>query len=223
MIRIIIFDKDPNCRYGIYEHLKMDYEIFVTKKSKDVFSLLYQTNINLIICDYPTTEIDIEQFIKNVKSVNEKTLILAISNKLSDNDKKRLLRNKIDDYMEKPLDLNELSFRVEHLLKIQISQYQRLIEIDNLKVDCDTQTVIYKGVDFDFFNKEFQILYHLLSYPNKIFTKRELVDLVCDNNEDINEENVRAYISLIRNKIKPIKEIEIVTIKGIGYKSVIKK
>lgn len=223
MIRVLVIDDDPEVRYGIYDYLKRDYEVYITKKENEVFNILNQTNINLIICDYPTIGIDIEPFIKNVKSINAKTLILAISVKLSDNNKKGLLRSKIDDYMEKPLDLNELSFRIEHLLKVQITQYQKLIEIDNLKVNCDTQTVIYKDVNVDFFDKEFQLLYHLLSYPNKIFTKRELVDLVCDNDEIINENTIRTYISLLRKKTNFMSEIEILTIKGIGYKGIIKK
>lgn len=223
MIRVLVKDDDPKVRYGIYDYLKRDYEVYITKKENEVFNILNQTNIHLIICNYFTLKVDMEQFIKNINSINDRTLILVISDKLSDIDKREVLRSKIDDYMEKPLDLNELSFRIEHLLKVQFSQYQRLIEIDNLKINCDTKTVIYKNIKLDFFDKEFQILYHLLSYPNKIFTKRELVDLVCDTNENINEDTIRTYVSLLRKKINFMSEIEILTIKGIGYKGIIKK
>lgn len=223
MIRILVLDDNPEVRYGIYDYLKKDYEVYITKKENEVFNILNQTNINLIIFDYSTVSLNLRHFISKIKEANSKISILVTSELLNDNDKKYLFESNIDDYIEKPIDMTELGFRIEHLLKNKSIQYKKIIETENLQINCDTQTVTYQNESLNFFSKEFQILYHLLSYPNKIFTKSELVDLVCDTNEDINEEIVRAYISLIRNKIKPIKEIEIVTIKGIGYKGVIKK
>lgn len=164
MIRVLVMDDDPKVRYGIYDYLKRDYEVYITKKENEVFNILNQTNIHLIICNYFTLKVDMEQFIKNINSINDRTLILVISDKLSDIDKREVLRSKIDDYMEKPLDLNELSFRIEHLLKVQFSQYQRLIEIDNLKINCDTKTVIYKNIKLDFLIKSFKFytIYYLI-------------------------------------------------------------
>lgn len=223
MIRILVYEDNPNYRYKIYEYLKSDYEVFITKKFKDVFQILNQTNINLMICDYSTIEIDIKQFIKKVKEINDRTLIMITSSKLGFEDKKKLLKNSIDDFIKKPFDMFELEFRVEHLLKGQTKQYKKFIEIENLKIECDTQTVIYNNEYLSFFNKEFQILYHLFSYPNRIFSKSELVELICNNDKIINENTIRTYINTLRRKIEKITELDIVTVKGVGYKGVIKE
>ena len=82
--------------------------------------------------------------------------------------------------------------------------------------------IVYCDNKLEFFNKEFQILYHLFSYPNMIFAKEELIELICDNDYYINENTIRTYINDLRRKLDIIDELEIVTVRGIGYKGIIK-
>ena len=223
MIRVLVLDDDPEVRYGIYDYLKRDYEIYVTKKENEVFNILNQTNINLIIFDYSIISVELKQFISKIREMNSKISIILISAILETKDRKCLVDSSIDAYMEKPIDMMELGFRIEHLLKKQSSQYRKKIEIDNLMINCETNTITYRDDTLEFFNKEFQILYHLFSYPNRIFSKNELVELICNNEQIISENTIRTYINTLRRKTEKIVELDIVTVKGIGYKGVIKK
>ena len=222
MIRVLVLDDDSEVRYGIYDYLKRDYEIYVTKKENEVFNILNQTNINLIIFDYSIISIELKQFISKIREMNSKISIIIISAILEAEDKKCLFDSSIDDYMEKPIDMMELGFRIEHLLKKQSHQYRKMIEIENLTINCETNTVTYKDDTLEFFNKEFQILYHLFSYPNRIFSKSELVELICNNEQIISENTIRTYINTLRKKTEKIVELDIVTVRGIGYKGTIK-
>ncbi len=223
MIKLLVLEDDPEVRYGIYDYLKQNYEVFVTKDEKEVFRILNQTNIDLIIFDYSIISINLKQFVAALKESNNKILTMILSDQLEDSDKKCLFQSDIDDYMNKPLDMMELQFRIEHLLKKQSNQYRKLIKTDDLTINCETNTVIYCDNKFEFFNKEFQILYHLFSYPNRIFAKEELIELICDSDYYINENTIRTYINDLRRKLDTIDELEIVTVRGIGYKGVIKK
>lgn len=222
MIRVLVLEDDPEVRYGIYDYLKRDYEVYITKKENEVFNILNQTNIHLIIFDYLIVNSDLKQFIKGIREINPKMFIISMSSNLENDYKRILIESNIDDYIEKPIDMLELGFRIEHLLRKQSSQYRKIVETTNLKINCETESIIYKDNTLEFFNKEFQILYQLFSYPNRIFSKGELVELICNNDQIINENTIRTYINTLRRKIKDIPELEIVTVKGIGYKGVLK-
>lgn len=222
MPRILVMDDDPEVRYGLYEYLKKYYDIFITKKESEIYNILNKTSINLIIFEYAVISIDIKAFINKVKELNNKISVIIISSPLKEDVKKILFECNIDDYVEKPLDMVELEFRIEHLMKRQSSQYRKMIEISNLTINCETNTITYKDNTLEFFYKEFQILYQLFSYPNRIFSKSELVELICSNDQIINENTIRTYINTLRRKTEEITELEIVTVKGIGYKGIIK-
>lgn len=222
MIKIIVLDDDPEVRYGIYDYLKKYYEIYITKDKKDVFKILNQTNINLVIFDYSLVNMSLNNFIDKLKEYDNKMLIITLSTKINDNAKKVLFNSKIDDYMNKPLDMQELQFRIDNLLRKQSSQFRKFITTENLIINCETNSLLYKKKELIFLNKEFQILYHLFSYPNRIFSKNELIELICDMGSAVNENTIRTYINTLRRKLKQIDELEIVTIRGIGYKGIIK-
>ena len=160
MIRLLVLDDDPEIRYGIYDYLKRDYEVYITKKEKDVFNILNQTNIDLIIFDYLMLNAEIKAFIDKIREINSQIIIMVISNPLTEIEEKNLLNNNIDDYMEKPLDMIKMEFRIEKLLKKQSYQYKKLIRNDNLIINCETNSIIHNNESIEFFNKEFQILYH---------------------------------------------------------------
>ncbi len=223
MIRLLVLDDDPEIRYGIYDYLKRDYEVYITKKEKDVFNILNQTNIDLIIFDYLMLNAEIKAFIDKIREINSQIIIMVISNPLTEIEEKNLLNNNIDDYMEKPLDMIKMEFRIEKLLKKQSYQYKKLIRNDNLIINCETNSIIHNNESIEFFNKEFQILYHLFSYPNRIFSKECLVELICNHEENINPSTIRTYINSIRRKVDVIPELDIVTVRGVGYKGIIKK
>lgn len=223
MIRVLVLDDDPDVRYGIYDYLKAGYEVYITKKEKEVYSILNQTNINLIIFDYSIISIELKRFIDKIRDINRHILLMIISNPLNETEEKNLLKNNIDDYMEKPLDMIKLQFRIEKLLKKQSYQYEKLIRNDNLIINCETNSIIYNDDNIEFFNKEFQILYHLFSYPNRIFLKECLVEIICNNEDYINQNTIRTYINSIRRKIDDIPELDIITVRGIGYKGIIRK
>lgn len=219
MIKILVCHNNPEIRYGIYNHLKNDYEVFITKSIKEIYSILNQTNIDILIFNCLVD--DVNNLVEKAREIRPKILTMFLSSLRNEKDKKKLLYIDIDDYIDKPFDMIELSFRIEHLLKKQCNEYKKIIETDNCKLNCETYTLTYKSTKYEFFNKEFQILYVLFSYPNKIFSKYELSELLYDGNY-FNENTIRTYINTLRKKISEIKELEIITIRGLGYKGIIK-
>ena len=99
MIKLLVLEDDPEVRYGIYDHLKQNYEVFVTKDEKEVFRILNQTNIDLIIFDYSIISINLKQFVAALKTSNDKILTMILSAQLEDSDKKCLFQSDIDEYI----------------------------------------------------------------------------------------------------------------------------
>ena len=171
MIKVVIFDNDPEVRYGIYNYFKQSYEVYVTKDENEVFEILNQTNVKLIIFDCSIISIGLSKFIDKLREHHNKILVMILSPALNANDRTEVFNSNIDDYMNKPIDMLELQFRIENLLRKQSSQYRRFITTNNLVINRETNSLSYHNEKIEFSNKEFQILYHLFSYPNKIFSK----------------------------------------------------
>ena len=146
--------------------------------------------------------------------------ILMVTAKDTYPDKKKGFDLGIDDYITKPIDMEELVLRVKALLRrARISQDKKLV-IGDIILDYDSLEVITPSDEISLPKKEFYLLYKLLSYPKKIFTRQDLLDDIWGYDTEVDERTVDVHIKRLREKFKDFKEFEIVTVRGLGYKGV---
>ena len=166
-------------------------------------------------------EIDGFEFARTVRKVNERIPILFMSAKDDLPSKQRGFRLGIDDYMVKPVDLDELVLRVRALLRRANIETERKISVGNLTLDADGMSAEVDGEEISLTTREFNIIYKLLSYPKKTFSRAQLMDEFWDVDSDASLRAVDVYMTKLRNKLSGCDGFKIVTVRGLGYKAVL--
>lgn len=182
---------------------------------------LYNTLYDLIISDIMLPGVDGFAFAENVRRVNKTIPILFMSARDDLPAKQRGFRLGIDDYMVKPIELDELVLRVRALLRRARIQADRKLTVGNLVLDADAMTAAVYGTEVPVTTREFNILYKLLSYPNKTFTRAQLMDEFWGVESDTGLRAVDVYITKLRDKFALCTGFEIRTVRGLGYKAVL--
>ena len=182
---------------------------------------MYSQLYDLIISDIMMPEIDGFEFARTVRKVNERIPILFMSAKDDLPSKQRGFRLGIDDYMVKPVDLDELVLRVRALLRRANIETERKISVGNLTLDADGMSAEVDGEEISLTTREFNIIYKLLSYPKKTFSRAQLMDEFWDVDSDASLRAVDVYMTKLRNKLSGCNGFKIVTVRGLGYKAVL--
>ena len=190
--------------------------------AKDAYNEMYNNLYDLIISDIMMPEIDGFEFAETVRRVNRHIPILFMSAKDDLPSKQKGFQLGIDDYMVKPLELDELLLRVRALLRRANIETQRRLEVGNLELDGDAMTAVVSGEEIPVTTREFNILYKLLSYPNKTFSRAQLMDEFWGVDSDTSLRAVDVYITKLRDKFSGCDGFEIKTVRGLGYKAVLK-
>lgn len=180
------------------------------------------TYIDLIISDIMMPGLDGYEFAKEIRKTNKSIPILFVTAKDTFESKEKGFEIGIDDYMVKPIDLNELLLRVKALLRRAKIVHEKQLVVGNTTLNLDSLKVIFDGKTLELPQKEFLILYKLLSFPDKIFTRGQIMQEFWPGDSDSLERTVDVHITRIREKLNKNKDFEIVTIRGLGYKAVIK-
>lgn len=183
---------------------------------------LYNSLYDLIISDIMMPGIDRFEFAKTVREVNDRIPILFMSARDDLPSKQKGFRIGIDDYMVKPIELAELEMRVRALLRRANIELDRKLAVGNLVLDADGMTAEIDGEEISVATREFNILYKLLSYPKKTFTRAQLMDEFWDADSDSGLRAVDVYITKLRDKFSGCDGFEIKTVRGLGYKAVLK-
>lgn len=183
---------------------------------------LYNSLYDLIISDIMMPGIDGFEFAKTVREVNDRIPILFMSARDDLPSKQKGFRIGIDDYMVKPIELAELEMRVRALLRRANIELDRKLAVGNLVLDADGMTAEIDGEEISVATREFNILYKLLSYPKKTFTRAQLMDEFWDADSDSGLRAVDVYITKLRDKFSGCDGFEIKTVRGLGYKAVLK-
>ncbi|WP_367932369.1 response regulator transcription factor, partial [Enterocloster citroniae] len=197
---------------------------FITKgclNARDAYDEMYNTLYDLIISDIMMPEIDGFEFARTVRQVNKTIPILFMSAKDDLNSKQKGFQFGIDDYMVKPIEVEELLLRVRALLRRANIEVERKITIGNLTLDADAVTAVVDGTELPVTTREFNILYKLLSYPNKTFSRGQLMDEFWGLESDIGLRAVDVYITGIRKKFSACDGFSLKTVRGLGYKAVL--
>lgn len=182
---------------------------------------MYSRLYDLIISDIMMPEIDGFEFAQTVRKVNKQIPILFMSARDDLPSKQKGFQLGIDDYMVKPVDLEELILRVRALLRRANIETERRITVGNLVLDADGMSAEINGEEVSLTTREFNIIYKLLSYPKKTFSRAQLMDEFWDVDSDTSLRAVDVYMTKLRNKLADCDGFKIVTVRGLGYKAVL--
>ena len=213
---------DKNLRKLITTYLQRNkYNTYEATNGEEALNVLDQSYIDLIVSDIMMPKMDGYELIKSLREAKYDVPILIITAKSEIEDKKEGFLLGADDYMVKPIDIEEMLLRIQVLLRRSKSASEKKIQIGDLLLNYNQLSVIKKDKVYNLAQKEFYLLYKLLSTPNTIFTRQELIEEVWGLESDSDYRTVDVHIKRIREKMKDVDEFEIVTIRGIGYKAII--
>jgi DNA-binding response OmpR family regulator len=196
------------------------YDVIPAENGEHALELLDRKHVDLIILDIMMPKMDGYTFTELLRENKCNTPILMVTAKETPRDKKKGFIIGTDDYMVKPFDEEELILRIAALLRRSRIVNEHKLVIGETTLDYDSLTVTKKDFSRELPNKEFMLLYKLLSYQNKIFTRRQLMDEIWDMDSETDERTVDVHINRIRDRFKDNSDFEIMTIRGLGYKAV---
>lgn len=221
MFHILIVDDDKNIRFVMKEILESNgYVAFTACDGEEAFEVLTREHIDLAIVDIMMPKLNGYEFTEELRAFNRDFPILMVSAKQLPEDRKRGFLAGIDDYMSKPIDPDELLLHIKALLRRFRIVNEKKIKIGEVVLDYDSYTVSRGEEHIELPQKEFQLLYKLLSYPGKIFTRIQLMDEIWGLECETNPETVTVHIGRLRRHFEGWEEFEIENIRGLGYKAV---
>ncbi len=222
MFKILVVEDDRALNQTVCSFLNQNgYETTGCLNATDAYDALYATIYDLILSDIMMPGIDGFEFAQNVRALNENIPILFMTARDDFASKQKGFHIGIDDYMVKPIDLDELFLRIGALLRRAKIAASRKLEIGSFVMDADEHTAYLNGKEIPMTNREFSILYKLLSYPKKTFTRTQLMDEFWDADTETAPRAVDVYMTKLRSKLAGCTDFEIVTVHGLGYKAVI--
>lgn len=221
MFHILVVDDDKNTRLLMRAVLEAEhYTVFTAENGEDALDVMDNEHIDLVVLDIMMPKMDGYEFTQTLRSVQNNLPILMVSAKQLPADRKRGFLVGTDDFMTKPVDEEEMLLRIKALLRrAQIASEHKIV-IGNVTLDYDALTVTRAGETQLLPQKEFQLLYKLLSYPGKIFTRIQLMDEIWGTATDTGWETVTVHIGRLRKRFDGWQEFEIESIRGLGYKAV---
>lgn len=223
MINILVVEDDIKLNQTVCTYLNdCGFNARGCLNANEAYDEMYNNIYELIISDIMMPEVDGFEFAENVRKVNRHIPILFMSAKDDLPSKQRGFQLGIDDYMVKPIVLDELLLRVRALLRRANIEMERRLAVGNLELDADAMTVAVNGEEIPVTTREFNIIYKLLSYPNKTFSRAQLMDEFWGIESETSLRAVDVYITKIREKFSECDGFEIKTVRGIGYKAVLK-
>ncbi len=221
MFHILVADDDKNTRLFMKTVLESaKYTVSTVCNGKEALSVLDREHIDLVVLDIMMPEMDGYSFTETLRENNNSLPILMVSAKQKPEDKKRGFIVGTDDYMTKPIDEEEMLLRIKALLRRAQIINEKKIVIGSVVLDYDSYTVIGNGEVVELPQKEFLLLYKLLSYPGKIFTRIQLMDEIWGTDSDTGWETVTVHIGRLRKRFEGWNEFDIESVRGLGYKAV---
>ena len=221
MLHTLVAEDDKNLRRLMAAYLEQSgYEVYHAEDGEAALSILDSTHIDLIISDIMMPNMDGYELIEELRNAGFTLPVLMVTAKETFEDKKKGFLVGTDDYMVKPIDMDEMLLRVAALLRrANIANEHKLQLGDGVLLDYDSLTVRAHGKLFELPKKEFYLLFKLLSYPKKIFTRQQLMDEIWGMDAEADERTVDVHIKRLREKFENLPEFKIITIRGLGYKA----
>lgn len=224
MAKILIVEDDRDLNRTVCSYLaESGYEVYGCFNANEAYDTLYENSIDLIVSDIMMPGTDGFEFAGVVRDINKEIPILFMTARDDFMSKRIAYGIGIDDYMVKPIDLGELVLRIGALLRRAKIATVKKLEIGKLILDEDEHTAYYDGEEISLTVREFNLLFKLLSYPKKAFTRSQLMSEFWDADTNSSTRTVDVYMTKIREKFADCDEFEIVTVHGLGYKAVIRE
>lgn len=225
MFSILVCEDDFAIKTMISTKLKQEnYSVYTVQNGQEALNLMEKQQIDLVISDIMMPEMDGYEFVQTLRETKHTLPILMITAKSQLESLEAAFKLGVDDYMVKPLRLEELVLRVKALLRRSQLEAEKVLTFTHTRLDYNalTMTELTTGEQVQIPPKEFFLLYKLLSYPEKIFTRLDLLDDIWGMEEDYDERLVDACIKRLRQRLKENEDFDIVTVRGLGYKGTMK-
>lgn len=223
MFQILVVEDDRDLNRTVCAYLNNSgYRATGCLNGSDAYDAMYEQVFDLIVSDIMMPGIDGFEFARNVRALNENIPILFMTARDDLASKQRGYRIGVDDYMVKPIDLDELFLRIGALLRRAKIAASRKLAVGSFSMDMDERIALLGQEEISLTNREFNILYKLLSYPKKTFTRQQLMDEFWDADTQTAPRAVDVYMTKLRSKLSDCTDFEIKTVHGLGYKAVVK-
>lgn len=221
MFHILIADDDKNTRLLLKTVLEEGkYVVYTAENGADALRVIDHEHIDLVVLDVMMPKMDGYELTELLRQNNNNLPILMVSAKQLPSDRRKGFLVGIDDYMTKPIDEVEMLLRIKALLRRAQIVSERRITVGDVVLDYDALTVTKNGEVMELPQKEFMLLYKLLSYPGKIFTRIQLMDEIWGAESDTGWETVTVHIGRLRKRFELWEEFSIESVRGLGYKAV---
>lgn len=222
MFKILLVDDDRDFSKAVIAYLgRSGYELDYASTADEAYDKIYAQVYDLILSDIMMPGTDGFQFASHIRAINRNIPLLFISALDDISSKHKGFQLGIDDYMVKPIELDELLMRIKAILRRSgIAQSKRLV-IGETVLDREERSAYVSGVEISLTQREFDIVFKLLSYPKKIFSRQALMDEFWDSETTSSTRTVDVYVTKLRDKFSSSKDFEIQTVHGLGYKAVI--
>lgn len=222
MNRILLVEDDERLQQ-LYQSVleRAGFLVFAVANVTEALKQLESTQMDVIITDIMMPVMDGYELLETLRSSRVETPVLIITAKADFEDKKKGFQLGTDDYMTKPVDVNEMVLRVEALLRRAKINHSHQLNIGQTSLNQETYEVIKQDQAILLPQKEFQLLYKLLSYPNKIFTRQQLMDDIWGLATNTEERTIDVHIKRLRTRFIENDDFQIITVRGLGYKAVI--
>ena len=224
MFSILVVEDDLNTRRLTADVLEENgYSVLTAKDGVEALEILDSKHADLIIADIMMPRMDGYELTRQLRQSGSSIPIIMVTAKEAIQDKKKGFIEGTDDYMVKPVDEEEMLLRIAALLRRSQIMNEHRIVIGDTVLDYDKLTVTEPYGVSELPPKEFMLIYKLLSYPNKIFTRRQLIDEIWDLSSESDERTVDVHVNRLRDRFRDSKDFEIITVRGLGYKGVKKQ
>lgn len=220
MATVLIVEDDKNTRLLTAARLKPYYTVLTACDGEEALDLFYKQHVDLIVADIMMPNMDGYELVRTLRSYHQDVPVIMLTAKDAFEDKRLGFSTGTDDYMTKPVNHEELLWRIEALLRRAKIHADKRIIIGAVTADSSNYTVSRADTadSIELPRKEFDLLFKLLSYPDVIFTKNQLLEDIWGYETDSDENTIKTHISRLRNKFDSWKEFQIVTVRGLGYK-----
>ena len=220
MFRILVVEDNKSLLILMRARLELaGYNVLQAQNCQEALDILEEQQVDLLISDIMMPLMDGFELIENLREANFNLPILMVTAKEGFENKEKGFRLGTDDYMVKPIDMNELILRVAALLRRAKITNEHKIVIGEIVLDYDKLSINGPDLQLELPKKEFLLLFKLLSYPKRIFTRQQLMSEIWGLDTDIDERTVDSHIKKLRKKFEDRPEFKIITIRGLGYKA----
>ncbi|MBQ9328557.1 MAG: response regulator transcription factor [Solobacterium sp.] len=223
MFKVLVVEDDKDLNRSVCSFLTQNgYHTTGCLNVNDAYDAMYETMFDLIISDIMMPDVDGYEFAKTVRNLNSEIPILFMTARDDIHSMQKSYQLGIDDYMTKPVNFEELLLRIGALLRRAKIATSRRLEVGSFVMDVDEHTAELNGEEIALTMREFDILYKLLSYPKKTFSRQQLMDEFWDADTTSGTRTVDVYMTKLRAKLADCEDFEIHTVHGLGYKAVLK-